>query len=61
MRTFRDRFREESWFQKPQERTWTTIEKALERFIKVDVKKFGGKVCKKTSKGDFDRFITANQ
>ena len=61
MRSFRDRFREESWYGKPQDRTWSTIEKALERFIKVEIKKFGGKVCKKTSKRDFDRFKTAYQ
>ena len=61
MRSFRDRFREESWYGKPQDRTWSTIEKALERFIKVEIKKFGGKVCKKTSKRDFDRFRTAYQ
>ena len=61
MRSFRDRFREESWYGKPQDRTWSTIEKALERFIKVEIKKFGGKVCKKTSKRDFDRFRNAYQ
>ena len=61
MRSFRDRFREESWFSKPQERSWTTIEKALERFVKSEIRKFGGKVCKKTSKRDFDRFKVAYQ
>jgi hypothetical protein len=56
---FRERFREESWFRKPQDRTWTDIEKALERFLKNELPKFDGEISKDTSKRNFDRFKTA--
>jgi len=59
MRAFRERFREESWFQQPQGRQWPGIEKALERFGKNELKKAGGKINKETSKRDFDRFKIA--
>ena len=59
MRAFRERFREESWFQQPQGRQWPGIEKALERFEKNELKKAGGKINKETSKRDFDRFKIA--
>ena len=61
MKAFRERFREESWFPKPQNRTWTNIEKALERFISSELKKSGGKISKSTLKRDFDRFRTSYQ
>ena len=59
MASFRERFREESWFRKPQERSWAGIEKAMERFVKVELKKCGGKIAKGTSKRDFERFQVA--
>jgi hypothetical protein len=56
MRAFRERFREESWFPKPQNRTWPAVLKALEAFHNTELKKVGGKVMKETSKRDFVRF-----
>jgi len=56
MKTYRVRFREESWYRKPQDRSWPGLEKALERFCKVELKKWGGKITKNTSKRDFERF-----
>ena len=61
MKAFRERFREESWFGKPQERSWPTVQKALERFAKVELKKVGGKISKETSKRDFERFKISYQ
>ena len=57
MKTFRARFREESWYRKPQDISWPTLEKALVSFVKVKIKKWGGKINKNTSKRDFERFI----
>ena len=59
MKAFRTRFREESWYSKPQGRSWPAIEKAIERFVKVELKGFGGKITSETSKRDFDRFKSA--
>ena len=61
MKAFRERFREESWFQKPQERSWASVEKALVTFCKNDLKKVGGKITKETSKRNFERFKIAYQ
>ena len=61
MRAFSERFREESWFGKPWDRSWATVEKALLNFIKIDLKKVGGKITKETSKRNFERFKIAYQ
>ena len=61
MKAFRERFREESWFAKPQNRTWPTVLKALEAYRKSELKKLGGKITKATSKRDFERFKISYQ
>ena len=59
MQAFSERFREESWFKKPLDRTWPEIEKKVSRFVKEGLKKLGGAVSKDTSTRDFNRFKVA--
>ena len=56
MQAFSERFREESWFKKPLDKSWPEILKKVSRFVKEELKKFEGVVGKDTSTRDFNRF-----
>ena len=58
MDAFSQRFREESWFRKVQDRSWPDVEKKVARFLKEECKKFGGRISKDTSTRDFQRIKT---
>lgn len=53
-----ERFREESWFPKPIDRSWPEIEKKVACFLKEETKKYGGAISKDISTRVFTRFQT---
>lgn len=56
MSAFGERFREESWFPKPLDRSWPDIKKKVAHSLKEEMKKYGGAISNDTSTHDFTRF-----
>ena len=59
MAAFRERFRDETYFEKPLDRGWDIP--ALKRFLKEDLAKLGGKVTKKTASRTWKRVSESNE